>query len=147
MTKKKWIILIGAALCILLIVVLVKCSGKEIVYLEEPDPEFYPYSYDFVMDRFADSTSGKKIEPVTDYEDAAQKGLRLLKEDNREDGCWIQWLWGGDTITVFYVPEEDTWVWIGSCPCIIREDVPHWMGCHPVVIIQSDGTVVAQGSY
>ena len=148
MSRKKRLVLTCVLLAVVIVFAICRSTQKEIIYLEEPDPKFYPGFYDFVLSRFEESTSMKDVRPIRDYKDAVKKGLRLLKADNREDGGWLnEWLWRGKSITVFYVPEEDTWVLVGSCPCILREGDPHWIGCHPVVIMESDGTVVAIGSY
>jgi hypothetical protein len=147
MNRKKWLLLACVLLAVVIGFAICLSARKEIIYLEAPDPAFYPGFYDFVLDRCKES-SAKDVGPITDYNDAAWKGLRLLKADNREGGGWLnEWLWRGKSITVFYVPEEDTWVLVGSCPCILREGDPHWIGCHPVVIMESDGTVVAIGTY
>ena len=89
---------------------------------------------------------------MEDYKDAVKKGLQVLKEDYRNESdigreYLEERLNRVDSIEVFYVPEEDAWVLIGSCPCILEEGEPHWDGCQPVVILQSDGTVLAIGSY
>lgn len=147
MAKKKWLILVLVLLIVVIVFAVCRLTTKEVIYLEEPDA-FYPKFYDFVIARFADSTEEINVGPVKDYKDAARKGLRLLKKENKENqGRWNRWLRQSESITVFYVPEEDTWVWEGSCPCVLKEGDPHWAGCHPVMIIRSDGTVVAKGSY
>ena len=145
MRKKKWLVLACVLLALVIVFAICRSAKKEIIYLEEPDPTFYPSFYNFVLDGPKEFTS---VRPITDYKDAVKKGLRLLKADNRKGFGWLnEWLWRGKSITVFYVPEEDTWVLVGSCPCVLREGDPHWTGCHPVVIMESDGTVVAIGTY
>jgi hypothetical protein len=148
MSRKKWLLLACVLLAVVIGFAICLSARKEIIYLEAPDPAFYPGFYDFVLDRPGEPTPIKNVGPIENYKDAVQKGLRLLKADNREDGGWLnEWLWRGKSITVFYVPEEDTWVLVGSCPCTLREGDPHWIGCHPVVIIESDGTLVTIGTY
>ena len=147
MCKKKWIYLA----CVLLIAVIVfavwHSQKREIVYLEEPDPNFYPSDYDFVLSRFEEDTSMRAVRPIRDYKDAVRGFRTLLRRHNCLKLLPFMRLTSGDTITVFYVPEEDTWVITGSCPCKLREGDPHWVGCQPATIIRPDGTVVAVGSY
>ena len=148
MKKKKWLIFVLVLLIAVIVFAVCRLTIKEVIYLEAPDPDFYPEGYDFVLARFEDSSIGITVEPVEDYKDVAREGLRLIRKRNREVwGMWNQWLLQDVSITVFYVPEEDTWVWFGSCPCNLKEDDLHWLGCHPVVIMRQDGTVVADGSY
>ena len=145
MTRKKFVIALCVLICILLVTVLVKCHSDkyEIIYLEEPDPSFYPSFYDFVMICFSESTLGLKVDPITDYKDAVEKGVGLLETHWHKKGVYQIY---GDNITVFYIPKEDAWVIIGDPPYDVTESGPSGTRGQPVVIIQPDGTVLAIGT-
>lgn len=147
MSRKKWLVLTCVLLAVVIVFAICRSTQKEIIYLEEPDPKFYPGFYDFVLSRFEESTSMKDVRPIRDYKDAVKRFRTLLRRHNGLELFPFLRLTSGDTITVFYVPEEDTWIITGSCPCKLREGEPRWVGRQPVTIIKPDGTVVAIGSY
>lgn len=150
MTKKKRIVLVCVVLCVLLSAVIgfavCRASQVKIVYLEEPDSFFYPKSYNYAIKEWP---SDCKVEPITDYIDAAQKGQQLWETELAERlNGWKGSMNPGEYVEVCYIEEHDTWVIEGTSPdynthSSIRQSV--WVGVLPCAIIRSDGTVLAVG--
>ena len=150
MTKKKWIVLICIILSAFLIaaigVAIYRSTQVNIVYLEEPDSVFYPEFYDYAINYWP---SDSKVEPISDYMDAAQKGQQLWENElvGQLNG-WKGPINPGKYVEVCYIEEHDAWVIEGTSPDYNKDyDTLNavWTGMLPCAIIRSDGTVLAVG--
>ena len=150
MIKKKRIVLLCVVLSVVLIaalgVVIYRSTQVNVVYLEEPDSIFYPEFYNFAMKYWP---SDSKVEPISDYMDAAQKGQQLWESElvGQLNG-WKGPINPGEYVEVCYIEEHDTWVIEGTSPDYNKDyDTLDgiWTGVLPCAIIRSDGTVLAVG--